>query len=317
MKTGCLIVAAKGDVARPMTPVGDSTVIRRIIITMKQAGIEPVVVVTGQNGDELEKHVARLNVIFLRNEDYGKTQMFDSIRMGLSYMSKLCGRVFVLPAKFPLFLPLTIRRMTEERGPVVCPTYGGRGGHPVLISSSVIPRILAYQGDMGLKGAIRQLEDEGLVTRVAVEDMGTIQSVESLSPAGQEVPLKEGEQIPVSPDAPLILSRNEKFFDPAGAQFLFLIQHTGSIRTACRQMHMSYTKGWAMIKEAQEQLGFPILETQSGGAKGGSSRLTLKAQSFLERYMDMARQLREEAGQLFELYFPELCEHGGGHENTL
>ena len=58
------------------------------------------------------------------------------------------------------------------------------------------------------------------------------------------------------------------------AQFLSLIDYTGSIQTACRQLHISYTKGWNLIKAAEGQMGFPVLETQSGGAKGGGSRLT-------------------------------------------
>lgn len=47
----------------PMLPVGDSTVIRRIIITMRRVGIDPIVVVTGKQGDELEKHISDLEVI--------------------------------------------------------------------------------------------------------------------------------------------------------------------------------------------------------------------------------------------------------------
>ena len=62
MKTGAVIIAAghKSTISRfqPMLPVGDSTVIRRIIITLKRAGIDPVVVVTGQKADEVEKHIA-------------------------------------------------------------------------------------------------------------------------------------------------------------------------------------------------------------------------------------------------------------------
>lgn len=52
--TGALIVAAgsrqEENRFHPMEPVGDSTVIRRIIITMKQAGVDPIVVVTGRQG---------------------------------------------------------------------------------------------------------------------------------------------------------------------------------------------------------------------------------------------------------------------------
>ena len=89
MRTGAVIIAAghKSTISRfqPMLPVGDSTVIRRIIITLKRAGIEPVVVVTGQKADEVEKHIAGLRVICLRNQDYEQTQMYYSICMGLNY----------------------------------------------------------------------------------------------------------------------------------------------------------------------------------------------------------------------------------------
>lgn len=311
-------MAAKGskstgreEIFPPLTPIGDSTVIRRIIITLKQAGIDPIVVVTGQNGDQLEKHVARLNVIFLRNEDYSRSQMFDSIRLGLSYMQTLCARVFVMPAKFPLFLPLTLRKMMAESAPVICPTFNGKGGHPVLIASSVIPKILAYEGDMGLKGALRHLGGQGLVFRLPVEDIGILQPAEDLK--DKDEALKK-DRIQIYPYVSLTLRRDEAFFDPSMAQFLFLIHHTGSIQKACRQMHMSYTKGWSMLRDAKKQLGFPILETQAGGTEGGFSQLTPQSKQFLERYLSMAQQLRDEARHLFEAYFPE---YGGGHEKNL
>ena len=107
-KTGAVIVAAghknRGTAFLPMLPVGDSTVIRRIIITMKRVGVDPIVVVTGKQGDELEKHISDLEVISLRNPDYETEQMFDSISMGLRYIRGLCTQTLLLPAKFPLLL---------------------------------------------------------------------------------------------------------------------------------------------------------------------------------------------------------------------
>ena len=142
MKTGAVVVAAghKSSVSTfsPMLPVGDSTVIRRIIITLKRSGVDPVVVVTGENGDEVEKHIAGLRVICLRNKEYEHTQMYNSICMGLNYIEDLCDRVFILPAKFPLFLPQTIKRMLESDATVVCPVFEGRRGHPVLVSSRCV-----------------------------------------------------------------------------------------------------------------------------------------------------------------------------------
>lgn len=307
-RTGALIVAAGGrpeeNKFRPLEQVGDSTVIRRIIITMKQAGIEPIVVVTGHQGDELEKHVAKLQVIFLRNKDYQKTQMFDSICMGLSYMQELCSRIFVLPAKFPMFLPLTVLRMMEEDAPVVCPVYRGKGGHPVLISSSLIPDIIAYKGDFGLQGALRELQARGVVKRISVEDTGILQSIDRFETELNAAAQKE-EKIPIHPHLSLSLRRNDEFFGPSMAQFLVLINHTGSIRNACRQMHISYTKGWSMIREARQQLGFSILTTQSGGADGGFSQLTREARDFLERYLAMNHALKLQERKLFDTYFPE------------
>ena len=42
------------------------------------ASIDPIVVVTGFQADQLEKHISGLRVICLRNPDYGETQMYDS-----------------------------------------------------------------------------------------------------------------------------------------------------------------------------------------------------------------------------------------------
>lgn len=143
MKTGAVIIAAghKSTISRfqPMLPVGDSTVIRRIIITLKRAGIDPVVVITGQKADEVEKHIAGLRVICLRNQDYEQTQMYYSICMGLNYIEDLCDRVFILPAKFPMFLPDTIQRMMGSRAMAACPVYNetGPSGSGVQGSHSV------------------------------------------------------------------------------------------------------------------------------------------------------------------------------------
>ena len=307
MKTGALIIAdghgeAQGDF-RPLLPAGDSTVIRRIIITLKQAGAEPLVVVTGRRGDELEKHIAGLGAICLRNEKYENAQMFDGICTGLAYIRNLCGRVFVLPAKFPMFLQATLRRMMETDDPVVCPVQGGRRGHPVLLSASVMDCILDYRGEGGLRGALAQKELEGMIRELEVEDEGIILAVDKREDCAH--PLVEEGRISVYPRVELSLGRNEEFFSPFMAQFLSLIDYTGSIQTACRQLHISYTKGWNLIKAAEGQMGFPVLETQSGGAKGGGSRLTPRSRDFVGRYLAMEQALNRDGERLFAEYFPE------------
>ena len=305
MRTGAVVVAAghKSSVSSfsPMLPIGDSTVIRRIIITLKRAGIEPVVVVTGQKADEVEKHIAGLRVICLRNQNYGNTQMYNSICLGLNYIEDLCDRVFILPAKFPMFLPETIKRMMDMDAQVVCPVFEGRRGHPVLVSSNIIGKLLNYKGEKGLRGALRQVDVDRCAWEVEVEDQGIILAVETDEDRAQSN--LDNERLDIFPQIQLTLERDEGFFGPSVAQFLSLIDHTGSMQTACRQMHMSYTKGWKILKAAEKQLGYPLLITQSGGAEGGSSLLTPKAKDFLVRFLGMEKELREDAQKLYQKYF--------------
>ena len=284
-----------------MLPIGDSTVIRRIIITLKRSGIDPVVVVTGKQGDEVEKHIAGLRVICLRNQNYGNTQMYNSICLGLNYIEDLCDRVFILPAKFPMFLPETIKRMMDMDAQVVCPVFEGRRGHPVLVSSNIIGKLLNYKGEKGLRGALRQADVDRCAWEVEVEDQGIILAVETDEDRAQGN--LDNERLDIFPQIQLTLERDEGFFGPSVAQFLSLIDHTGSMQTACRQMHMSYTKGWKILKAAEKQLGYPLLITQSGGAEGGSSLLTPKAKDFLVRFLGMEKELREDAQKLYQKYF--------------
>ena len=305
MRTGAVVVAAghKSSVSSfsPMLPIGDSTVIRRIIITLKRSGIDPVVVVTGKQGDEVEKHIAGLRVICLRNHNYGNTQMYNSICLGLNYIEDLCDRVFILPAKFPMFLPETIKRMMDMDAQVVCPVFEGRRGHPVLVSSNIIGKLLNYKGEKGLRGALRQVDVDRCAWEVEVEDQGIILAVETDEDRAQSN--LDNERLDIFPQIQLTLERDEGFFGPSVAQFLSLIDHTGSMQTACRQMHMSYTKGWKILKAAEKQLGYPLLITQSGGAEGGSSLLTPKAKDFLVRFLGMEKELREDAQKLYQKYF--------------
>lgn len=77
--------------------------IRRIIITLKRGGVSPIVVITGDKADEIEKHISNLQVICLRNEQYDKVQMFFSICMGLNYIEDLCDRVVCPAGKISCF----------------------------------------------------------------------------------------------------------------------------------------------------------------------------------------------------------------------
>lgn len=39
-----------------------------------------------------------LDIMFVRNENYASGQMFDSVKLGISRATELCGQILITPA---------------------------------------------------------------------------------------------------------------------------------------------------------------------------------------------------------------------------
>ena len=62
------------------------------------------------------------------------------------------------------------------------------------------------------------------------------------------------------------------------------IETTGSLARAADRLDVPYRTAWYKLKEIERRLGVKLLETQSGGAAGGGSRLTAEAQQVIARF---------------------------------
>lgn len=101
----------------------------------------------------------------------------------------------------------------------------------------------------------------------------------------------------------LTLTANEKFFGPGIAMLLHLVDEYGSIRSAAMAMDMSYSKAWKILRRADKELGFPLLESRNGGDGGGKSALTAEGRAFLEKFDTVEKKLYEAAQGLIDEYF--------------
>jgi len=81
----------------------------------------------------------------------------------------------------------------------------------------------------------------------------------------------------------------QKIFGPGPVELLALIEQTGSISKAAKEMNMSYKKAWEIINALNELVAHPLVTTQSGGEKGGGSVITDDAKKLIEYH----KQLRE------------------------
>lgn len=305
MQIGAVIVAAgmssrMGDF-KPMMNIGSISIAQRIVATLHQAGVERIIVVTGYNAQQLERHLAGNGLIFLRNEAYASTQMFDSAKIGLSYLRDKCDQILFTPVDIPLFTALTVTKLLESAAPLACPVCEGKTGHPLLISSSLLDTILSDRGENGLQGAISRCGVT--MTQVPVEDPGVLHDADTPEDY-QSLLAYHNEQL-IRPELSISLSREKAFFDEKTAMLLSLVEETGSVRRACERMQISYSGGWNIIRALESQLHFPLLERSQGGASGGESRLTERGKRLLGCYQRYSQAMREQAKLLFNDYFGE------------
>lgn len=109
----------------------------------------------------------------------------------------------------------------------------------------------------------------------------------------------------IRPSLRLTMEKEERFFGPGVAELLELIEEKGSIQGACTEMGMSYSKSWKIIKRAEKELGYHLLNSHNGGSSGGKSELTERGRAFLVSYRQMEAELQQQMTELYGKYFPK------------
>ena len=305
MTAGALITAAgmstrMGDF-KPMMNIGSISVARRIVANFRQAGITKIVMVTGYNAQNLEHHLAGNNIIFLRNEEYESTHMFDSVKIGLEYLKDKVDRILFTPVDVPMFTVSTVNTMLSSDALLARPVCCGKLGHPIMLSASLADKICSYSGNEGLRGAMESCGTA--VADIEVSDEGTIHDADT--PEDFKSLLKYHNRQLIRPEISVKISKEMPFFDEKMATLLMLTGETNSVREACSRMHISYSTGWNIIRTLETQLSRTLIERTQGGAHGGQSTLTDSGRELLEKYNVFTEKIRNFAAAEFEGAFGE------------
>lgn len=305
MKYGAVIVAAGMSTRmkqfKQLMKIGDMSIAERVIVNFRRAGVSDIVMVTGYNAEQLEKALRNLDIIFVRNEDYAHTQMFDSARLGLEKLKGKCDRVFFCPVDVPFFTDQTVIEEKElmdrdDSINVIVPECGGKGGHPLLIRGNVLPDILSYIGDRGMKGAYEALPQES-VARIKVDDEGAVIRTDTRADYRRLIDL-HNERI-LHPIVKVSFASTSAFFGPGTFDLLREIDRCGNVRDACEKCGFSYSKGWTILKNCEEKFGYTIVERQAGGQLGGTARVTEKGHDLVAAYETLEKELTEIAEDRF------------------
>jgi CTP:molybdopterin cytidylyltransferase MocA len=166
VKFGAVIVAAglssRMGAFKPLLPLGGSTIIERIICTLRNGGVEGIAVVTGRDAARIEETLASVkapyNITFVYNKDYASTDMFYSVSMGFAFMAERADAIFFTPVDVPLFTVSTMRILNEHlqnnRNHIISPIHEGKLGHPILMLPQAAKELIHWKGPGGLRGAI-------------------------------------------------------------------------------------------------------------------------------------------------------------------
>jgi molybdenum cofactor cytidylyltransferase len=126
--------------------------VRQVAHTALQAGLSPVVVVSGANAEPVEAALQNLPVIVIRNSAWRSGQS-SSIKTGINALPPGAGAAVFLLADQPQVTPHVIQALVErhasERAAIVAALAGGRRANPNLFDSSTFEDLLGINGDVG------------------------------------------------------------------------------------------------------------------------------------------------------------------------
>jgi molybdenum cofactor cytidylyltransferase len=149
--------------------------VRAVAKTALEAGLSPVIVVTGAHGAQVAAAVQDLPVRIVHNEEWDSGQA-SSIRAGIGPHRRFAppppfsanfsrkwerpgggpgGAIFLLTDQ-PQVTPTILRALVEEHAstlaPVIAPMVLDRRANPVLFDSVTFPVLMELEGDVGGRG---------------------------------------------------------------------------------------------------------------------------------------------------------------------
>jgi molybdenum cofactor cytidylyltransferase len=130
--------------------------VRAVAKTALEAGLSPVLVVTGANAEQVGQAITDLPVNVINNEDW-KSGQGSSIRAAIKALTLQSDRrvgagIFLLtdqPQVTTSILQALVEKHAEGLYPVVAPMVMDQRANPVLFDRATFPDLLTLEGDVG------------------------------------------------------------------------------------------------------------------------------------------------------------------------
>jgi len=139
--------------------------IRRSVRVAQDAGLDPIVVVLGADGQVIREALGQLPVQITNNPDWAEGQS-SSLRGGLKMLPTNVDGAVILLADMPLveadLLSTLVETHRKSLEPIVAPWTGERWGNPVLFDRATFEALSRIRGDQGGRALFKMYSTEAV-----------------------------------------------------------------------------------------------------------------------------------------------------------
>ncbi len=158
-----------------------ATFLESLLEASAAAGLEPLIVVLGPDGNKILESVDLRGAIEVRNLR-PETGQLGSIRQGIhAIVNHPVDATVIWPVDQPHVSVRTVELLVEEfrtsGAPIVIPTHEGRRGHPALFGRATFQELLSAPLEVGARAVVRA-NAEG-VREVPVADSAVLEDIDT------------------------------------------------------------------------------------------------------------------------------------------
>ncbi len=110
------------------------------------------------------------------------------------------------------------------------------------------------------------------------------------------------------PKIQVSIAGDEMFFGPGPYRLLKITDQTGSVRDACNEMGLSYSKAWKILNRMELEMGRAMVVRSRGGTTGGHTVLTDFGKKYLDVYEKYNNAVQDFAKKEMERLFTDLLD---------
>ncbi|MBE7637422.1 NTP transferase domain-containing protein [Sneathiella sp. P13V-1] len=164
-KIAALILAAgqsrrMGPENKLLALIDDKPILRHVAENLANTGVEQISMVTGHEADQIKSLVWDMPIQMIENPDYAEG-LSTSLKAGMKALQDKYEGIIVCLGDMPFVTPDQFQQMIDAFDPVegraiIVPTFKGKRGNPVLLSSQFADEVEKISGDMGAKAIISE-----------------------------------------------------------------------------------------------------------------------------------------------------------------